>query len=271
MVSEHLSRGGTAFLFQDGWVVEATKNESHKIIDVSSVPATLNGLAEFQVANLLAAVAACRAQHVPRDVIANSVKKFSSYANNPGRVNLYKLNGGHVMVDYGHNANAFEAICHMASKWEDRRVTGVIGVPGDRADSLIEHAGRVAARGFHRLIIREDRDLRGREPGAVAQLLCDAALDEAPQTDCQIMLDENDALQHAVKTMQHGEVVVVFYEKLERLQRLLEKYAAQPVQFVPALNVENKPRRATRFANQGGQRPALQFAQAHRSSAQAQA
>ncbi|HSK64067.1 MAG TPA: hypothetical protein VK893_09505 [Pyrinomonadaceae bacterium] len=56
----------------------------------------------------------------------------------------------------------------MASKWEDRRVTGVIGVPGDRDDTLIEHAGRVAARGFHRLIIREDRDPRGRERGAVA-------------------------------------------------------------------------------------------------------
>jgi cyanophycin synthetase len=267
VVREHLSQGGTAFLLQDGWLVETTKNESHKIVDVSSVPATMNGLAEFQVANLLAAVAACRAQNVPRDVIASSLKKFTSYSNNPGRVNLYKLNGGHVIVDYGHNANAFEAICRMASKWEDRRVTGVIGVPGDRDDSLIDHAGRVAARGFHRLIIREDHDLRGRDPGRVAQLLREAALDEAPQTDCQIMLDENDALHHAVKTMQHGEVVVVFYEKLEPLRRVLEKYAAQPVQSLSALNVETKPRRLNRFADSKGRRPALQFAQARRSSA----
>jgi cyanophycin synthetase len=266
VIREHLRHGGTAFVFQDGWLVETTKDESHRILDVSSVPATMNGLAEFQVANLLAAVAACRAHNIPQDVIAGSLKKFTSYGNNPGRVNLYKLNGGHVVVDYGHNANAFEAICRMASKWEDRRVTGVIGVPGDRDDTLIEHAGRVAARGFHRLIIREDRDARGRDRGAVAQILCDAALSEAPQTECQVVLDESDAVHHAVKTMQHGEVVVVFYEKLEPLQRVLEKYAAQPVQSIQGLHGEAKSRRVSRLAQAGARRPMLQFAQARRST-----
>jgi cyanophycin synthetase len=243
VVRQHLLDGGTAFLFVDGWLVERTKSKTHKIIDVSSVPATVNGLAEFQVANLLAAVAACRAQNVPREVIASSLTTFTSYTNNPGRVNLYKLNGGHVMIDYGHNANAFEAICSMASKWEDRRVTGVIGVPGDRDDSLIVHAGRVAARGFHRLIIREDQDLRGRQPGTVAQLLCEAAVSEAPETECRIVLDAAEALQHAVKTMQRGEVIIVFYEKLEPLRLVLEQYRAQPVQSLNALNQENKPAR----------------------------
>lgn len=261
VVREHLRQGGTAFLLQDGWLVEAAKNEVHKIIDVASVPATMNGLAEFQVANLLAAVAACRAQNVPRYAISKSLKKFTSYTNNPGRVNLYKLNGGHVMVDYGHNPNAFEAICRMASKWENRRVTGVIGVPGDRDDNLIAQAGRVAARGFHRLIIREDHDLRGRNRGAVARLLCDAALNEAPQTDCQVVLDESEALHHAVKTMEHGEVVVVFYEKLEPLRQVLEKYAAQPVQSLNALNSEARPRRATRFTATRGRGLPLQVAQ----------
>lgn len=266
IVREHLLQGGTAFVFQDGWLVEATKSETYKIIDVASVPATMNGLAEFQVANLLAAVAACRAHNVPRYAISKSLKSFTSYTNNPGRVNLYKLNGGHVLVDYGHNPNAFEAICQMASKWEDRRVTGVIGVPGDRDDSLIAHAGRIAARGFHRLIIREDHDLRGREPGAVAQILCDAALDEAPETDCRVVLNESEALHHAVKTMEHGEVVVVFYEKLQPLRQVLETYAAQPVQSLNAFHGEVRSRRATQFVRAMETRPALQLAEARRSN-----
>jgi cyanophycin synthetase len=265
VVREHLLHGGTAFVLEDGWLVEVTKRESHKIIDAFSVPSTMNGLADFQVANLLAAIAACRAQNIPRQVIANSLQKFTSDANNPGRVNLYKLNGGHVVVDYGHNANAFEAICDMASKWEDRRVTGVIGVPGDRDDSLIVHAGRVAARGFHRLIVREDRDRRGREPGAVAQMLCDAARAEAPQTECQVVLDETDALEHAVKTMQHGEVVVLFYDKLEPLRKVLQTYSAQPVQ---SLNSPVTDKKQPRVRN-NGRRPALELAQARRSSAHA--
>jgi UDP-N-acetylmuramyl tripeptide synthase len=46
----------------------------------------------------------------------------------------------------------------------------IIGVPGDRDDSVIEQAGRVAGRGFHRVIIKEDIDLRGRGKGEVAKL-----------------------------------------------------------------------------------------------------
>jgi cyanophycin synthetase len=268
VIRKHLFAGRTAFVYEGGWVVEKNGRESSAIVEVASVPATMNGMAEFQISNLLAAVAACRAQSVPREVIASSLKSFTSYTNNPGRVNLYKLNGGHVVVDYGHNANAFEAICRMASKWEDRRVTGVIGVPGDRDDSLIVHAGRVAARGFHRLIIREDHDRRGRAPGAVAQLLCDAARDEAPQTDCEVVLDESEALQHAVRTMQHGEVVVVFYEKLEPLRHVLEKYSAQPVQMIAGLQVESKPpnESALRKSNVLRRRPAPQFSHQRRST-----
>lgn len=272
VVQQHLRDGGTAFLFQDGWLVEATRDDRHKLLQVSSVPATMNGLAEFQVANLLAAVAACSAQDVPREAIAGGLRNFSSYTNNPGRVNLYKLNGGHVMVDYGHNANAFEAICRMASKWPNewdvRRVTAVIGVPGDREDSLILQAGRVAARGFHRLIVREDRDPRGRDRGAVAQLLCDAARSEAPETDCQVVLDESEALHHAVRTMQHGEVVVVFYEKLEPLQRVLEKYSAQPVQSFTVLHAETKQTAVSVPIPAKPRRPALRFAQPRRSASQ---
>jgi hypothetical protein len=31
---------------------------------------------------------------------------------------------GHLKVDYGHNPDAFSAICRMAARWEDRRVKG---------------------------------------------------------------------------------------------------------------------------------------------------
>jgi hypothetical protein len=75
------------------------------------------------------------------------------------------------------------------------------------------------------------------------------------------VLDENEALHHAVKTMQHGEVVVVFYEKLESLRQVLEKYAAQPVQSLSALNGEAKPRRVARFTEPGRRRLPLQVAQ----------
>ncbi|HEV7798406.1 MAG TPA: cyanophycin synthetase, partial [Pyrinomonadaceae bacterium] len=187
---------------------------------------------EFQAANLLAALAACRAYGLSPDDIAHSLTQFNSCNDNPGRANLYKLNGGHVMLDYGHNPDAFEAICRMAAKWKDRSVTGIIAMPGDRDDSVIQHAGRVAARGFDRVIVREDHDTRGRQRGRVAQILRETVRRESPARSCEVVMDETEALRAAVKRMKKGELVVVFYEKLEPLRALLEELSAEP-----ALNI----------------------------------
>jgi cyanophycin synthetase len=117
----------------------------------------------------------------------------------------------------------------MAAKWEGRRVTGIIGVPGDRDDSVVEAAGRIAARGFHRVIIKEDKDLRGREAGEVARLLCEAVGDEWPGTECRVVLDEVEALRSELREAQEGQVVVLFYDKLEPVLEVLEEYGAVSV------------------------------------------
>ena len=88
-------------------------------------------------------------------------------------------------------------------------------------------------------------------------------------TDCHVVLDESEALHHAVRTMQRGEVVVVFYEKLEPVRAVLEKYAAQPVQSINGLNTnqaEIRARRVPRLARANGRRPPLQLAPARGSN-----
>lgn len=211
--------------------------ETHRTIaDISMLPVVMNGAAEFQVSNLLATIAACRAFGVEHEVLLKSLIGFSSWANNPGRANLYRLNDGHVMVDYGHNTAAFDAICRMASNWEDRRVTGIIGMPGDRDDTLIDRAARVAARGFNKVIVKEDQDLRGRNRGDVANILCRAIRETAPATKCEVVLDEIQALRTAVSEMVKNEVVVLFYEKLKPIQQALEELAAQPVVALPPIS-----------------------------------
>jgi cyanophycin synthetase len=238
VVREHLRAGGTAYFANQRALIEANGDHQRVLAELSMLPVVMNGAADFQVSNLLAAVAACRAYGLSQDELLKGLVGFSSYANNPGRANLYRLNGGHVMVDYGHNSDAFDAICRMASNWKDRRVTGVIGVPGDRDDTVITHAAQVAAKGFNKVIVKEDHDLRGREPGAVATLLCDTVRAVSPATDCEVVLDESEALRRAIDQMVKGEVIVVFYEKLQPIQRLLEEFSAQPVPALPPLPIE---------------------------------
>jgi len=153
-----------------------------------------------------------------------------------------------VLVDYGHNAPALAAICQTLAAWQPARLTGVVGVPGDRADELIRAAAEVAANGFDRLILREDADLRGRQPGEVPALLERTVRQVAPGRPCEIIPDELEALQRALETALPGEVVAVFYEDRERIERLLAQWDATPVEdAIPRrLSVPSQPALAAR-------------------------
>lgn len=228
-IQQHLAEGGTAFSVRDGWVVEMNSQGEQRLIEVAAIPVTLQGRAAFQVSNVLAVTAACRAFGLSHEQIATALQSFRSEEHNAGRANFYQVNDRYVMVDYGHNPDAFAAVCRVAANWRSGRVTGVIGVPGDRDDSVIEQAGRTAARGFQRLIIREDDDLRGREPGEVAALLCRAIKSETPERECRVVFDEPQALDTALREATPGELVVVFYDKLDKITEVLKAYGAVPV------------------------------------------
>jgi cyanophycin synthetase len=234
IVTRHRARGGTVYVLQDGWIVEATAGREHPLVRPAGIPATLGGMAEFQVANALAAVAACRALGATRADIIAALMTFRADAENPGRSNLYRLGAGHVLMDYGHNARALEAVCEMAARWRGRRLTAVLGMPGDRADWVSQQAAQRAATGFQRIIVREDDDLRGRAPGDMAALLERAIRDTSPDCECIVVRDSAAALETAVRSMQDGEIVVAFYEHLEPMLAVLERYHAVPVSAIPA-------------------------------------
>ena len=169
---------------------------------------TLGGVASFNIANALAAVAVCRAQGLSREEVAAALKEFRCDLHNAGRAGLFEIRGGYALLDYGHNPDAFTAVCQMAAQWGGRRVTGVIGVPGDRDDMVVEQAGRAAARGFKRIIIKEDIDTRGRYRGEIADLLRRAVMSEAPGRDCRVILDEIAAMRAAIEEIEPGDVVL---------------------------------------------------------------
>jgi cyanophycin synthetase len=232
---QRCSRGnGTGYYLKDGWIVEVKGFRQHLVAHVSAIPAAFNGLAQFNVSNAMAAIAATRALGFRASIIAAGLQEFSAIQSNPGRANLFRVNKGYILLDYGHNAEAIGAIAHMATAADCPRVTGIIGVPGDRADSLIEEAGRVAGRGFQRVIIREDADLRGRRTGEVPAILRDAIRMAAPGRECLIIPDVCQALGRALLDMVDDELIVVFYEQLEPVLGLLHLHGAIPAQSINA-------------------------------------
>jgi cyanophycin synthetase len=233
VIINHIANGGRAYFVRAGRIYEAGPDGEKALMEVAAVPITMGGLAQYQVANTLAAVAACRAYGLRTDDLMKYIQSFKNQIN-PGRGNFYAVENGVVMVDYGHNPAAFQAVCHFAKDWYGSRTTAIITVPGDRRNDLVEECARVAALGFDRLIIREDQNLRGRHTGEISALMCRTARELVPHLDCRTIQDELIALEFALKSMMPGELIVHFYENdLVPVVELLSNYGAKAIETLP--------------------------------------
>jgi len=225
-VKAHLETGETAYFVRDNWIYEARGDALIRIAEMTAIPVTINGTADFQIQNAMAAIAASRALDLSPEKISNALGAFQSETHNPGRSNFYRVGKGFALVDYGHNPKALEAICKMTSRWRGKTITGIISFPGDRRDDVIEAAGRIAAAGFNRIIVKGDVNLRGRRSGEIAEMLYQLILEAGNQSECKIVLDAAQAFEEAIAEIKENEVVVFFYEKLAPVLATLEKYGA---------------------------------------------
>ncbi|HHV39733.1 MAG TPA: cyanophycin synthetase, partial [Tepidimicrobium sp.] len=218
LVQQHLLSGGRALFVQDDIIVAQEGNSRRRVAKVGQLPVTLRGRAKHNLANALAATAAVWSLGVPWGLIRRGLHTFYSDLNtNPGRTNLLSVGDIQVLVDYGHNVASYRSTLELARALCPRRLLGVIGVPGDRPDELVQRVGQTAA-GFDHIYIKEDEDKRGRAAGEIAELLFEGARSAGVSTDrIRIILREDEALKAALAESQSGDLVVVFYEQLERV------------------------------------------------------
>ena len=100
---------------------------------------------------------------------------------------------------------------------------GVVGGPGDRRDEDLILLGNVTAKIFDRIIIKEDRDSRGRNPGEVADLIAKGIYQTNPDATHEVILDETEATNTALALAQADNLVVIFPEKVERAIGLIKE------------------------------------------------
>ncbi|HKY31486.1 MAG TPA: cyanophycin synthetase [Candidatus Polarisedimenticolia bacterium] len=241
----HVAAGGLAYHARDGWIAEFGPDGDVPIACIRAIPAAHAGAASFNVLNALAAVASCRALGVPPQVIAEALAGFEANLLNDGRFNILETPRGKVVVDYGHNPAAFEAVGRMASGMRQRKLLGVVGVPGDRDLGVLEEGARTLARFFDVLFVREDADTRGRRRGEIAALMRRSIASENPACRCAVVLDEAAAVRAALETMEQGDLLVCFYDDRQAVRRALAAHGASPA---PAAALESPARSRARTA-----------------------
>ena len=217
MVREHIDGGGMAVVREPGpdggTIALYDYGRREFIMKAGDIPATLHGMAEFNVANALAAIAVAIARDVPILTIRSAMSQFrSTFEQNPGRLNVHDAHGFRVIVDYAHNAAGLEALGEVIRGLRHRykRTIGVLSIPGDRRDGDIIELGRIAGGMIDELYFREDPGTRGRPRGEVMNLLQEGAIQggAAPER-VHLIAGEAPATEAALHAAGPGELVVI--------------------------------------------------------------
>ena len=222
LVKNHTRGGGLAAVYENGYLSILKGDWTLRIEQAVHLPVTMEGRAPFMIANALAASLAAFAQGVPIEVIRAALTTFRASVNQtPGRMNLFNLGGYHALVDYAHNAASYEAVGGFVRNWPGERI-GVIGGPGDRRDEDFIELGKLSAKIFDRIIVKEDDDLRGRSSGEAAELICKGISQENPNCQYEILLKETDAINMGLDQAAPGGLVVILPESVTRAITLIE-------------------------------------------------
>lgn len=217
LLRAHIAEGGLAVVREpgpDGGVIALhDRGAREHVMLASEIPATLDGLAEFNVANAVAAITMCVAHGVPVPTIRSAMATFqSSFELNPGRLNVYDANGFRVILDYAHNPAGLAAVGRVIEGLRRRfsRTVGVISVPGDRRDDDIREMGRIAARLFDQLYFREDPGMRGRPRGEVMRLLSEGALQAGAEPEgLHLIATEKAATAACLAAARPGDLIML--------------------------------------------------------------
>ena len=226
IIEQHRSSGGTVVVLQDGDVVIHSAEPSVHLLSVLEAPITLRGVATFNIANVLAAVAALHGLGIPADMIRAGVSTFHpSVTQNPGRMNLIDFITFKVLVDYGHNAPAIKALGSTLPHITKGRKIVVSHGTGNRLDNHIKLFGTVLTDVYDHIIVA-DCDPRDRSPGETPNLVRAGALEAGFAEDkVEVINDPMKAIDRAFSIVQSGDLIVVQVDEVApMLKRVMEHF-----------------------------------------------
>ena len=226
LVKQHIRSGGRAVALEEGIngeMISIYDNGAHMpLLWTHLIPATLEGRAVHNVQNAMFAAAAAFSMGVSLENIRQGLRTFdTSFFQTPGRMNIFDKLGFKVILDYGHNPAAVDAMCTLVDRLSPAETSGrkvcVLAAPGDRRDEDVAEIARLAAGHFDYYICREDDSTRGRMSGEVPELLKKGLL-AAGVTEEQIELvpSEQEAVTRGLKICKKGDLLLIFGDKIIR-------------------------------------------------------
>lgn len=237
-------RGGLCAVYENGYITICKGEWKMRIVKAVNVPLTYGGKATFMIQNVLPAVLAAYIKGFSNDDIKVSLETFiPSASQTPGRLNMFEFKDFNILLDYAHNPAGMRALKQFTDNIEATHKVAIIAGIGDRRVEDNNEIGGVAAEMCDEIIIRQDKQLRGKTEEELINMLHDGIKMKNPKMKTTIIPSEKEAILYAVKNAKKGSLIIlcsdVVPDALELVKKLKEEEADKNYQFT-ADNIPNQ-------------------------------
>lgn len=216
VIKEHCKKGGIAAIYENGFVTIKKGDWKIRVDKATHIPLTFNGTVEFMIQNVLAATLTGFLWGYKTEDIKMSLETFvPSAAHTPGRMNVFKFKEFKILVDFAHNPAGFNGIKEYLSTVEASEHVGIISGTGDRRDEDIIETARIAAQMFDRIIICQEKYLRGRKQQELIDLLLQGIKEIKPDMEVEINNNGESTLKSIIQTAKTGSFITILSDTID--------------------------------------------------------
>ncbi|MFN3639649.1 MAG: cyanophycin synthetase, partial [Flavobacterium sp.] len=223
-IKKHCSNGGWAAYVENNYFVISKGEWITRIAQVNQVPLTFSGKCEFMIKNILPALLVASLSTIPIETITSALLSFvPSPKMTPGRMNLFQFKEFQFLVDYAHNTAGFKHLKKYLEQVTASKKTGIISATGNRRDEDIKNIGRYAAFMFDKIIIKHDRDNRGRTKIELNQLLMNGIREINTDVSVIIISNEIESIQYTIDSAVKDEFIFMCVDDIQNTLSYLEQ------------------------------------------------
>lgn len=209
-VRKHCEGGGLAAVYENGYITILKGTWKIRVDRAANIPITFGGAAEFNIANVMGAVLAAYVSDVHMDDIRQGLETFVPGAvQTPGRMNVFKFRDFTVMLDYAHNTHGMQAIGKFMKNVKASHKVGLVAGVGDRRDQDTIEMAEECAKIFDEIIIRQDKNLRGRTSEEIIGLIEKGIRNINPAMTVHVIPKESEAIDFAIKNAKKDSFITI--------------------------------------------------------------
>lgn len=224
-IKRHSKRGGISAIYENGFITICKGEWKLRVAKAVNVPLTMGGKATFMIQNILPAVISAFVQNIKIEDISVGLESFiPSPSQTPGRLNFFEFKNFNLLLDYAHNPAGLRALQKLVERMDGKPKVGIIAGIGDRRREDNVEIGKVAAEMFDEIIIRQDKNLRGKSEAELIGLLEEGVNQVKPKKPMLIIPSEKDAIHYAISNAKKGSLIVMCSDVVPDALELVMKF-----------------------------------------------